>query len=423
MVQASPIVLAEPQVKQEQRFQDVLPFLWDIPLFKQKLQSAGLSASSLKGLSDLSAVPFTTKEDLQRSHPSARSSTQLEDIEYLFSSSGTCGEPTIYYWTYLDTEVLREAGARAMGRVRVNPHDLALVLAPMGLPIMWYCMFQQYHSLKAGVIPLGARPPAEVVHALLMFHATIITTLPVVGTRLREYMLGTGIEWPGNNMLRQFHCGGDFLTEARRQRIEYLWGSQCFNFFGISEVFGPIAGECQYQRGMHFLSDYVYLEVLDPDTFLPVPDGKPGVAVYTTLWRKGSPLLRYWSDDFIIVNHEPCACGEPTPRITYLGRPLDMAWVNGSRLFTSKVEETILAFHQVGGEYQLHLFSEPEAENTRLIVEETPGAHVPIIEVRESLGNVLKLPVEVEVAAPGTLPRDTPKPKRIHDHRKKRAEC
>ena len=407
---------------QEQRFQDVISLFWTTPLYHHKLQQAGLTLNQIRSLSDLSSIPFTTKDDLRQTHPSERSPYSSGNIEYLFSSSGTSGEPTVYYWTHQDTEVLREAGARAMRRVGITADDLALVLAPLGLPIMWYCMFQQYNALGAGVIPLGARPPSEVVDALLAFPATVITTLPVIGTRLREFMMGTGIEWPENRPLRQFHCGGDFLTEARRRRIEYLWGVQCYNFFGMSEIFGPIAGECSHRSGMHFLADYVHLEVLDPDTRLPVPDGHPGIAVYTTLWPKGSLLLRYWSDDFVIINQNVCACGATSPRITFLGRPLDMAWVNGCRLFTSQVEETVLTFPEVGGEYQLHLASHPDGESANLIVEEIPGAQVPVTEVRDALGNLLKIPVTVETAVAGTLPRDTPKPRRILDHRQENTQ-
>jgi len=402
---------------QEQKFQNTLSSFWKIPLYQRKLHQAGLTPDEVQSLQDLPSVPFTTKHELRRAPPSERSSYSFGEIEYLFSSSGTSGDPTVYFWTHYDTKVLREAGARAMKRAGITADDLALVLTPMGLPIMWYCMFQQYQALGAGVIPLGAAPPSTVIKSLLNLPATVITTLPVIGTRLRELMVGTGIEWPDNRPLRQFHCGGDFLTEARRQRIQYLWGVKCYNFFGISEIFGPIAGECTQQAGMHFLADYIYIEVLAPDTRRPVPDGTAGVAVYTTLWRKGSPLLRYWSDDFVIVNRTPCACGETSPRITFLGRPLDMAYVNGQRLFASQIEEAVLAFPQVGGEYQLRLISDIDGEIAHLTVEESPGVQVPEAEVRETLGNLLKIQVSVEVVTAGSLPRDTPKPRRIFDHR------
>jgi len=414
-----PDVMSPTELKslQEQRFHNMLPLLWKTPLYQRKLHQAGLTPNQIQSLGDLSSVPFTTKDDLRRTHPSERSPYSFDEIEYLFSSGGTSGEPTVYYWTHHDTEVLREAGARAMKRVGISADDLALVLASMGLPIMWYCMFQQYNALGAGVIPLGTCPPSEVVDALLNFPATVITTLPVIGTRLREFMMGTGIEWPEDRPLRQFHCGGDFLTEARRQRIQHLWGVQCYNFFGMSEIFGPIAGECPQRAGMHFLADYVYMEVLDPDTHYPVPDGTPGIAVYTTLWPKGAPLLRYWSDDFVIVNRIPCVCGATSPRITFLGRPLDMAYVNEQRLFASQLEEAVLAFPQVGGEYQLRLISDVDGESAHLTVEESPGAQVPVPKVREALDILLRMPIAVQVVPPGTLPRDTPKPTRILDQR------
>jgi phenylacetate-CoA ligase len=409
---------ADLKLLQEQRFQNVLSLFWKAPLYQRKLRQAGLEPDSLQSLGDLSSVPFTTKEDLRQTHPSERSPFSYQQIEYLFSSSGTSGEPTVYYWTHQDTEVLREAGARAMRRVGITSDDLSLVLAPLGLPIMWYCMFQQYNALGAGVIPLGVRSPSEIINALTTYPVSVISTLPVLGTRLYEFMMSTNNKWSEDRPLRQFHCGGDFLTENRRRRIESLWNVKCYNFFGMSEIFGPIAGECTHQAGMHFLADQVYLEVLDPETHLPIPDGKPGVAVYTTLWPKGSLLLRYWSDDFIMVNQDVCVCGKKSPRITFLGRPLDMAWVNGSRLFTSQIEETVLAFSQVSSEFQLYLNNDPVSGDTaNLIVEETQGARIPIVEVQDALSFLLKIPVTVKVSAAGTLPRDASKPRRIFDHR------
>jgi phenylacetate-CoA ligase len=398
---------------QDEKFQEVVPHIFATTFYRNKLQTAGIGIKDVSSLKDLASLPFTTKEELRTTSYLERTPYSANQLEYLFSSSGTSGTPTIYFWTKEDTDVLRKAAVRTAERIDVNEDDVVLVIAPMGMPIMWYCMVQQYHAVDIGVIPLGIRPPEEVINAIFHLPVSIVITLPIVATRLFEFLASQEQSVPTHSRLRQFHFGGDFLSEARRQRIGKMWNVECYNFFGMSEIFGPIAGECRQKQGMHLLADYVYVEVLDPDTRQPVGTGESGVAVYTTLWKKGSPLLRYWSDDFVSIDPEPCPCSRTSPRMRFLGRPIDMAVLNGRRLFASQLEEEVLAF-PVGNEYQLTLLEDSQAE---LVVEELPGTELPMSALQQRLSGFLGIPIEVKVLAPGVLPRDVPKPQRIVDCR------
>ncbi len=110
-----------------------------------------------------------------------------------------------------------------------------------------------------------------------------------------------------------------------RNQLEELWKAEVFNLFGISEIFGPIAGECHLKNGLHFPTQYLALEILHEKDCKPVKPGETGVAVYTTLWEKGFPLLRYWSDDLMHMDESVCACGSDLPRIFFHGRVEDSA--------------------------------------------------------------------------------------------------
>jgi len=401
---------------QSQKFEEVVAHLFATPFYRNKLHKAGFAPKDLTSLHDLVSLPFTTKDELRSTSPFERTPYALDDMEFLFSSNGTSGNPTTYFWTREDTIVLREAGARAMLRAGVTPKDIALVVAPMGMSIMWYCMVSQYNTIGAGVIPLGLRPPQEIIQIMFEYPITIVITLPVAVTRLFEFMISQNPSLLHHSSLRQFHCGGDFLSEARRRRIEEMWGVGCNNTFGMSEIFGPLAGECEKQDGMHILSDYIYIEVLDVETKQPVSPGQPGIAVYTTLWKKGAPLLRYWSNDFVVMNPEPCTCGRTSPRMCYLGRPVDMAILpDGRRLFAQQLENELFAF-QVGNEFKLTLLDGPIGY---LSVEQLPGKIVPSIELQTQLSLFLGMPVEISVTCPGSFDRSVPKPRRIEDQRKR----
>ena len=393
-----------------EKLQEILPHFLSTPFYQQKLSEANIHARKITDLSAIKSLPFTFKEDLRNTTPYERSPFGIENLEFIFSSTGTSGQPTLYYWTFEDTEVLREAGKRAMKRVGIHPGDVALLLAPMGMPIMWYCMLQQFNVMQTGIIPIGVQPPAEVLSVIQDHPVSVVVGLPILATRLFEFAHKQGIDLPLSEMpLRQFHFGGEFLSESRRKRIEEMWQVEAFNFYGISEIFGPIAGECKEKQDLHFLNEYVYLEVLDPDTKEPVEDGTPGVAVFTTLWKKGSPLLRYWSDDYVSYHPDPCSCGDPSPRIRYFGRPIDMWSNNGHKVFASELEEVLLSF-PVGNEYQMIIHE----QSAKLLIEEIPDmADVPVRLIEEQVGDLVKCRVSIECLSAGTLPRDQIKPKRI----------
>lgn len=394
----------------DERFRSTLEHFSNTPFYQKKLGLAGVDLRAIRGLEYLPGIPFTTKNELRESKPSDRSPLSLQQLEYVFSSSGTAGLPTTYYWSRSDTAVLREVGARFMRRVGVAEDDLVLIVAPLGLSIMWYCMAQQYNAVGAGIITLGARPPDVVLECLAEHPVTVLITLPVAATRLAEYAAVQRPELLPSILLRQIHCGGEFLSESRRRRIEMAWGASCYNFLGMSEIFGPFAGEGLEQAGLSLADDYVYVEVIDPETKQPVDPGQPGVAVYTTLWPKGSPLLRYWSDDYVMLEDRVGNNGSLEPTLRYLGRSRDRLAANSSAIFAQDIENILLAQELIGNEWQLTL----DAESGAMVhIEGIVEDRALIADVENAIGELLDLPVRVMLGPPGSLPRENPKPERI----------
>jgi phenylacetate-CoA ligase len=403
---------------QNKKLREIIPYIAKVPFYKKKLSEGGISIEDIKEISDLQKIPFTTKEELRLSEPMERTSLNYDGIAFFFSSSGTTGDATIYPWSPQDDLVLREASARCMKRIGVGPGDISLVLAPFGMSIMWYCMINQYLATGAGVVPLGIPPPNEIIKSINAFPITFITTLPIIGTRLFEFMEKNKIPFV-KNRLRQFHFGGDYLSNARRSRIEKYWDLECFDFYGISEIFGPIAGECSERRGLHCACDYILVEVINPETKKSVSEEEVGVAVYTTLWEKGAPLLRYWSGDFITLTWEKCKCGRTSPRIIYKGR-LDAGngiKMNDKIIFAKDLEDILLSFPEVSDEWAMKIEGTLENPIAKIFIERVPGQRIPDERIREEITNLVNIPVGIEVVPPGFFPRDDVKPKRIVDSR------
>jgi phenylacetate-CoA ligase len=396
---------------QNKKLLDLLPYFANVPFYKTKLSSAGISIKDIKGISDLQKIPFTTKEELRLTKPMERTSLNYDGVAFFFSSSGTTGDATIYPWSREDDLVLKEVSARCMKRIGVGPGDISLILAPFGMPIMWYCMMNQYLATGAGVVPIGAVPQEEILKVINEFPITSITTPPIIGTRLFEFMKMKKIPVP-KNRLRYFHFGGDYLSNARRRRVENYWGVNGYDFYGLSEIFGPIAGECKEKSGLHFAADYILVEVIDPISKEPVPEGEVGVAVYTTLWKKGAPLLRYWSDDYISITWEKCKCGRSSPRIFFKGRPINSTTINSRRIFAKDIEEILLSPPEASDEWAMRI-EELRGETIAKIYLENTGSGIPMKKIQQELANWLKIPVEIEIVPFGSIPRRDLKPKRI----------
>lgn len=406
---------------QQTKWKAVLPHINEVPFYRKKFEAASVDIKEVRDLSDFTKLPFTTKEELRLSTPMDR--TPLRDsvgIAFFFSSSGTTGVRTSCPWSNIDIAVFNEVASRITRRVGVKSGDIALVLAPSGMSAMGYYMTSQYLAAGAGVVPLGVTTFTEITKAFRAFPITMMAAIPVVVSHLSEAVAHKPKETAFQNRLRQFHLGGDYLSNARRLRIEEYWKSDCFNFYGLSEIFGPIAGECSEKDGLHLAADYVLTEVIDPDTKAPVNDGQVGVAVYTTLWDKGAPLLRFWSDDYVVISHERCRCGRTSPRIFYKGRPSTMQTLQGKRIFAVDIEETLLAHPEFGNEWGMKISGTSKQLEIKAYIERKPQIQIDtelLKKIKHEFINQIGIPIDVEDVPFGTFPRRNLKTSRFYDVR------
>jgi phenylacetate-CoA ligase len=398
---------------QNERFQEVWLHIIKTPIYRRKLMQSHIDPRSVKSLKDLGRLPFTCKSDIKALEIFDCTPLKIEDVYGIYSSGGTTGVQTLYPWSEKDILVQTEVAKRIMTQVGIKPSDLGLVIAPLSLPVMGHCMVRQFSAVGAGFIPIGQTDPGEVVTMLKTLPVSVVATLPAVASRLIQYM-GFVLQMNIDTQIRvrRLLLGGDSLSNSRRHRLEQAWNARCYDFYGISEIFGPVGGECQYQEGLHFAADYVLVEVLDPETKQPVPEGKPGIAVFTTLWEKAFPLLRYWSDDYITWTWEPCQCGLCSPRMFFLGRPLDCAEIGGRKLFAKEVDDIILKYPIID-DYYCEYVAHDRRPVIKVNIESAQDSCLPVGEISETLEGLFGMPVELKVAAPGTLSRVQAKPKRL----------
>ena len=334
-------------------FEEKLEKLYE--LYQSGVFSKPFYSSRIKGpevfhsYEDFTNIPFMYKKDIRDSKPMDRSSVGLKDAYGFFSSSGSTGKRTMYLYSKKDKAVHEEFVKTYYTELGVEETDIGGVFAPVDSGVMAQTMMWQFTTMGSSYVNLAEPSPDNMIELIQEVPISIIATRPsvvcsFVGNPQYEKIAR-------ESSVRMLLLGGGFLTNVRRKVIEKTWNAKCYSMLGMSEVFGPLAGECRFQNGYHFRDDYLMVEVVDPVTYEPVDEGEYGIAIYTTLWDKGFPLLRYWTDDYIKVDTSVCKCGRSLPRLFYKGRLADSLKVEDDYVFPSMLEELLFG-NGYFGEYR-----------------------------------------------------------------------
>jgi phenylacetate-CoA ligase len=274
-------------------------------------------------------------------------------------------------------------------------------------------------KLGAMAVPTGPGNVDMQFELALDFETTVICATASFGLLLAEEAQRRGIQ--DRLRLRVGIFGSERWGDAMRHRIEALLGLESFDIYGMTELYGPGTGiDCERHDGIHYWDDYYVIEIVDPVSGEPLPPGEEGEIVVTTLRKEAMPLIRYRTRDLSRLYAEPCACGRPHPRIARLtGRTDDMVKVRGVALYPSQVDSVLSSVDGLGSEYQVVCLRQGGRDRLMIKVE---AARLPLDRRLESrVAQAVKARIgvrpEVELLAPGTLPRSERKTRRVFDER------
>ena len=377
---------------------EVLKRLYEAGAFKPDFYNKKIpSIQSFDNYEEFIKIPFTFKKELRDTSVEERSTTTPENIYGVFSSSGTTGQKTFYIYNKEDKKVHEKFVRSFYEELDVEASDIGGVMAPVDTGVMAHTMMWQFTTMGAGYVNCPVPSPENIVDTISKVPVTIVATRPSIATNIvyNPVIKKIAHESKVNKLL----MGGGFLSSERRKILEDAWGAECYNMFGMSEMFGPMAGECKQKNGLHYLDEYLMIEIIDPKTHMPVSDGEIGVAVYTTLWDKGFPLLRYWTDDLMYITHEKCKCGRDLPRLFYLGRLNDSFEIGNSYVFPENVENILFKYGNIG-EYIV------EKESNRYLVKTESSVSNVNAEMVKELETLFSSEVKVEIVTPGCLNYD-----------------
>lgn len=380
---------------------------------------ADIDLADVRTQSDFEQLPFTEKADLREAYPLGLAAVPEEKIVRMHSSSGTTGTPVIIPYTQKDVDDWATMFARCFEMAGVTPRDRVQITPGYGLWTAGIGFQAGVEKLGAMAIPMGPGNTEKQLKFMEDMQSTVLCATSSYALLLAEEIEQRGIR--DKLALRKGVIGSERWGEKMRSRIKNELGIQIYDIYGLTEIYGPGIGiSCDCDCGMHYWDDYIYLEILDPETLKPVPDGEYGEICITTLRKEGAPLIRFRTHDISRILPGECACGSPFPRIdTLMGRSDDMMKIKGVNVFPKQIEEVLQSFPELSSEYQIHI-SHLEGRDTMRIYVETTGEY-DFLDVAERVAHEVKSRIGftplVKVVELGVLPRSEKKTKRVFDER------
>jgi phenylacetate-CoA ligase len=385
------------------------------PFYRRKLDEAGMRPEAFERLEDLAGLPFTTKQELRESQAESPPFGDFVcadpvDVVRVHLSSGTTGKPLVIPYTERDLATSNEVGARAFWAAGVRPDDTVLHCLAYGFYTGGLSDHAALEATGATMVPVGLGQSARVLELWRELRPTALFSTITYPLHLAETAVERGLEPHKLGLAKLVVTGepGGQIAPTRR-RLEELWGATVGDTYGLSDVWGTFAGECDVHDGLHFCGQGATLvELLDPETEeqLPVAEGVRGELVFTHLQREAAPLIRFRSRDIAEIGSLECECGRTSFRFRVAGRSDDMFRVRGVNVFPSAVEE-LLREHGVD-RFAIVLERFPVEPPVKILVEGVNGRER---QLAEALRARLEFTCEI---APATLPRSEAKSKRLY---------
>jgi phenylacetate-coenzyme A ligase PaaK-like adenylate-forming protein len=375
----------------------------------ERLSQAGVTTGADVALTDLPRLPMTAKEDLWQAYPFKMFAVPRSEVVVLHGSSGTGGRPTLVGYTRGDLRLWARVCARALAAAGARPGSIVHNAYGYGLFTGGLGIHQGAVELGATVVPVSGGMTARQVTLLRDLQPDILTCTPSYAIRLGEALADAGLR-PGLRLTAGLF-GAEPWTDALRARIEELLGLRALDIYGLSEVIGPgVAAECAVAAdGLHVNEDHFLVEAVDPSSGQPVPDGRPGELVFTTVTKEALPLLRYRTGDIAALRRGTCPCGRTLVKMSKItGRKDDMLVLRGVNVYPSEVERVLLDDPAIAPDYLL-VVDEREAP-LRLVAcceyrTHLTGAPPRAAELETRLREALGVGVTVKVMEAGTVPR------------------
>lgn len=382
-------------------------------------RKAGISGVSSQ--EDFEKLPFSSKDDLRNAYPLGIQAVPEEEVVRIHSSSGTTGKPVIIPYTVKDVDDWAIMFARCYETAGITNKDRIQITPAYGLWTAGIGFQLGAEKLGAMTVPMGPGNTDKQLQMMMDLKTTVLTATSSYALLLAEEINKRDLR--DKIHLKKGVFGSERWSKKMREYIRNELGVELYDIYGLTEIYGPGIGiTCEKEQGIHYWDDYVYIEIINPETGEPVPDGETGEIVITTLVKEGAPLLRFRTHDLSRIIPEKCSCGRSYPRLdTIGGRSDDMFKVRGVNMFPKQVEELLQDVDGVLSEYNITIAHDDDHNKDIMILTVEVDGRVDFektaLHIRELFKSRIGMTPKVTAVPIGTLQRSEKKTKRVIDYR------
>jgi phenylacetate-CoA ligase len=394
--------------------------------YQKRFNELGVIPEDMQSLSDLTKLPFTTKEDLRLNYPYGMFAVPLREVVRIHSSSGTTSKPIVVGYTKNDIRMWSNLAARFMTAAGVTHDDVVQIAFHYGLFTGAFGLHYGAETIGASVIPTSTGNTEKQIMIMQDYRTTALVCTPGYAIVLAERMERMGMD-PKRLSLKVGLFGGEPWSETMRREIESRLCLSATDNYGLSEVIGPgVAGECLCKNGMHLCEDAFIPEIIDSETGVPLPPGSVGELVLTTLTKEAFPMIRYRTGDITCLDYAKCDCGRTLVRMKKtMGRSDNMLIIRGVNIFPSQIQEVLFSMVQGAPLYQMMIDRKSAMDVLEVRIEVTEEIFSLEMQrqraflemLRKRLRSVIGINVTVKLVEPKSLPRQDGKIAQVIDSR------
>lgn len=326
------------KLQQEQKLQQLLAYINErSPFYRKLFDNNAIDISTVKTLEDLTFLPVTHKEDLQKSNDDFLCVPKHEIIEYA-STSGTLGSPVTIALTNNDLNRLTLNEYNSFVCADGTSNDIYQLMLTLDRQFMaGIAYYSGLRKLGAGIIRLGPGVPALQLETIQRLKPTAIVAVPSFILKLIQFARDNHIDLNSSSVKKAICIGEnirntDYSLNILGKKITESWDIQLYSTYASTEMQTAFT-ECGQGRGGHLQPDLLIAELLDEDN-QPVPPHTPGELTITTLGVEGMPLVRYKTGDICMYDETACSCGRTSMRLSpIIGRKKQMIKFKGTTLY------------------------------------------------------------------------------------------
>ena len=338
---------------QEKKLQEVLAYVNEHSAFYKRLfKEHNINASAIKTLSDLTKLPTTCKDDLQRDNDAFRCVPKSAIVDYA-STSGTLGTPVTFGLTDNDLNRLAYNEAISLACAGIKKGDVVQLMTTIDRRFMaGLAYFLGVRQLGASIIRVGAGIPELQWDSIRLYEPTYLIAVPSFLLKMIAYAEKNGIDYEASSV-KGVVCIGeslrnqDFSNTLLAEKIAEKWkGIKLYSTYASTEMSTTFT-ECEYQQGGHYHPELIITEVLD-DAGNRVGENESGELTITTLGIEAMPLVRFRTGDIVTMHTGTCACGRNTARVSpVLGRKQQMIKYKGTTLYPPVLMDLLTNFEEI----------------------------------------------------------------------------